>query len=315
MRRFSAPSAAVLFAVAALSGCAYVGDPKPPTLDIPGRITDLRAAQYGGKILVEFTVPPLTTEGLGLTGLQATQLHAASGSSAKDYTIQASGPGAVHYDFPAQDWAGKQVTLTVRTTGPKGKASEPSNSFQLPVGPALPPPADIRAVTVPEAIRLTWSSGAPHFWIFRAVNDAPMAKVAESDKAEFIDSNVEYGTSYKYFVQAIETPLYQSVLSEAVNTAPRDTFPPAAPMGLAGVPGINSVELVWERSEEGDFLGYNVYRSKDGGAFERVAGPIPAPTYSDRAVEIGKKYNYAITAVDTAGNESARSIVVEITTQ
>lgn len=303
-------------AIAALSGCAYVGDPKPPTLDIPGRITDLRAAQYGGKILVEFTVPPLTTEGLGLTGLQAVQLRAAAaGSPAREYDVRASGPGAVRYDFPAQNWAGKQVTLTVRTTGPKGKASEPSNSFQLPVGPALPPPADIRAVTMPEAVRLTWSSGAPRFWIFRAVSDAPMAKVAESDNAEYIDNSVEYGTSYKYFVQAIETLLRQSELSEAVSITPRDTFPPVAPMGLAGVPGINSVELVWERSEEGDFQGYHVYRSTDGGAFERVAGPIPAPTYSDRAVEIGKKYSYSVTAVDINGNESARSALTDVTAQ
>ena len=306
----------MLLAVAALSGCAYVGDPKPPTLDIPSRVTDLRAAQYGGNILVEFTVPPLTTEGLGLAGLQATQLRAtAAGSPEKEYNVQASGPGAVHYDFPAQDWAGKQVTLTVRVTGPKGKVSEPSNAFQLPVGPPLPSPANVTAVTVPEAVRLTWSNTAAHFWIFRAISDAPMAKVAESDKAEYIDTSVEYGTSYKYFVQAIETPLRQSELSEAVSITPRDTFPPAPPMGLAGVPGINSVELVWERSEEGDFQGYNVYRSTEGGASERVAGLIPAPTYSDRAVEIGKKYSYSVTAIDISGNESAHSAVTDITAQ
>jgi hypothetical protein len=315
VRRFPAPSAALVLAIVLLSGCAYVGDPKPPTLDIPGRITDLRAAQYGGKILVEFTVPPLTTEGLGLTGLRTAQLHAASGSFAKDYDIQASGPGAVHYDFSAQEWAGKQVALTVRTTGPKGKASELSNVFQLPVGTPLPPPADMRAVTVPEAVRLTWSNAAAHYWIFRSVGDAPMAKVAESDKPEFIDSSVEYGTSYKYFIQAIETPLRQSEISEAVNITPRDTFPPAAPAGLAGVPGVNSIELVWERSEEGDFLGYHVYRSVDGGMFQRLAGPIPAPTYSDRAVELGRKYSYSVTAIDTSGNESARSALVEVTAQ
>lgn len=305
----------MLLAVASFSGCAYVGDPKPPTLDIPARITDLRAAQYGGKILVEFTVPPLTTEGLGLTGLQTAQLHAAAGPSAKDYDVPATGPGAMHYDFPSQEWAGKQVTLTVRATGPKGKASEWSNTFPLPVGAPLPPPASIRATTAPEAVRLTWSSAASHYWIFRAVSDAPMAKLAEADKTEYVDTNIEYGTAYQYFVQAIDTPLRQSELSEAVSITPRDTFPPAAPVGLAGVPGVNSVELVWERSEEGDFLGYHVYRSVDGGAFERVAGPIPAPTYSDRAVAIGRKYAYAITAIDITGNESARSIAVEITAQ
>ena len=316
MKRFPAPSAAVLLAIAIVSGCAYVGDPKPPTLDIPARITDLRAAQFGGKILVEFTVPPLTTEGLGLTGLQAAELHvAAAGSQARDYSVPATGPGAMRYDFPAQEWAGKQVTLTVRTTGPKGKISESSNAFPLPVGAPLPPPANIRASTAPEAVHLTWASSAPHYWIFRSVSDAPMAKLAESDQTEYVDTTVEYGTAYQYFVQAIDTPLRQSELSQAVSITPRDTFPPAAPVGLAGVPGVNSVELVWERSGESDFLGYHVYRSVDGGAFERVAGPIPAPTYSDRAVAIGRKYAYAITALDTSENESTRSAVVEVTAQ
>jgi fibronectin type 3 domain-containing protein len=306
---------AVLSAAVLFSGCAYIGDPKPPALDIPGRITDLRAAQFGGKILVEFTVPPLTTEGLGLTGLEAAQLHVAAGSSAKDYTVSATGPGAVHYDFPAQEWAGKQVTLTVRATGPKAKMSEPSNAFQLPVGQPVPPPADIRAIVVPEAIRLTWSSPSAHFWIFRTANDAPMTKLAESDKPEYVDNAIDYGSDYKYFIQAMDTPLRQSELSKAVSITPRDTFPPATPVGLAGVPGVNSIELVWERSEEGDFQGYHVYRSTDGGAFERIAGPIPAPTYSDRAVEIGRKYSYSVSAIDITGNESGRSALVEVTAQ
>ena len=315
MKPVRALPAAALAAVVALSGCAYVGDPKPPTLDIPSRVTDLRAAEFGAKILVEFTLPPLTTEGFGLTGVQGAQLRATAGSAAKDYAVPATGPGAIRYDFSAQDWIGRQVTLTVRATGPKGKASEWSNAFQLPVGPPLPPPADVRATTIPEAVRVTWSGTAPHYWIFRAAGDLPMAKVAESDKSEYVDNDVSYGTPYQYFVQALDSLLRQSELSEAADVTPRDTFPPAVPTGLAGVPGVNSIELVWERSPENDFAGYNVYRAVNGGMFERIAGPIDAPTYSDRALEIGGKYSYTVSAVDTAGNESARSMAVEVTAQ
>ena len=42
--------AAALFGVLWLSGCAYVGDPKPPVLDIPTRITDLRAIDPPGEV-------------------------------------------------------------------------------------------------------------------------------------------------------------------------------------------------------------------------------------------------------------------------
>jgi fibronectin type 3 domain-containing protein len=37
---------------------------------------------------------------------------------------------------------------------------------------------------------------------------------------------------------------------------------------------------------------------------------IEAPVYSDSKVEAGKTYRYAVSAVDLAGNESERSIVV-----
>src|SRR5262249_45012866 len=58
-----------------LAACGYVGNPLPPTLDIPQPISDLRVAEYGEKILVEFTVPPLTTEGLALKSIRSLDLR------------------------------------------------------------------------------------------------------------------------------------------------------------------------------------------------------------------------------------------------
>jgi len=57
MRRFLTALAAVL------SGCGYVAGPLPPLANIPARVTDLAAVQRGGKLIVQFTVPQLTTEG------------------------------------------------------------------------------------------------------------------------------------------------------------------------------------------------------------------------------------------------------------
>src|SRR6185295_12489938 len=104
-----------------------------------------------------------------------------------------------------------------------------------------------------------------------------------------------------------------SEISAIVRITPTDTFPPAVPTGLTAVAGVNSIELAWDRSTEEDFAGYQVYRSNDGSAPERIAGLIDAPTFSDRAVELGKKYSYAVTAVDRIGNESARSMTAEAT--
>lgn len=314
--------AAVLFASVLLAGCAYIGNPKPPTLDIPLRVTDLRAAEYGDQILVQFTIAPLTTEGLPLMSLESAEVRAATGAATRptstagqNYSIPATAPGPVSYQFAAGDWIGKQIALTVRATGPKGKTSEWSNPVALDVRPPLATPAQLHATSVPQGVRLTWEGGGAHFRIFRGAGEVVPSPFAESDKPEYIDTMADFGAPYKYFVQAIDGNTHQSAVSETVSITPMDTFPPAVPAGVTAVAGVNAIELVWERNTEDDFAGYSIYRSADGGAFERVAGPIDAPTYSDRAVDAGKKYSYAVTAIDKTGNESGRSMPVDVIAQ
>ena len=298
-----------------LSGCAYVGAPKPPALDIPARITDLRAAEYGDKILVQFTIGALTTDGLALTSVRAVEVQVTGGDSPRMLHAQAKGPGPVADEFPAKDWVGKQVTLMVRATGPKGKASDWSNPVTLAVGEPLATPADFKAVSDPKGVRLTWSGEAGgRYRIFRGAGDAMPQRLAESDKPEYVDTAVDFGSPYRYFVQALAGELRQSGISAIVGVTPADAFPPAVPAGLMAVAGVNSIELSWQPNTEEDLAGYQVYRST-GGAEERIAGPVDAPNFSDRTVEIGKKYSYTITSIDRTGNESAHSAAVEVTAQ
>lgn len=308
--------ALALLGILWLTGCAYVGAPKPPALEIPTRVTDLRAAEYGDKIVVEFTIGADTTEGLKLTQVKAVEARVAFGSTAQIVPLPAKKPGPVDYDFPAHDWVGKQVVVTVRATGPKGKASEWSNPVALAVGVPLAPPANVQAVSDPQGVRLTWVGPAnSRYRIFRGAGEAMPARLAESDKPEYVDTTVDFGSPYRYFVQALAGELQQSEVSATVAVTPTDTFPPAVPVGLMAVAGVNSIELVWQRNTEDDFAGYHVYRSTGGAAPERIAGPIDAPTFSDRTVEIGKKYSYTVTASDRNGNESAHSTAAEAVAQ
>jgi fibronectin type 3 domain-containing protein len=71
----------------------------------------------------------------------------------------------------------------------------------------------------------------------------------------------------------------------------------------------NANELSWERSTEADLKHYRVFR--DG---QLLADAVEVPAYTDRTAESGKKYSYAVSAVDTYGNESPKSQPVEITT-
>ncbi len=121
--------------------------------------------------------------------------------------------------------------------------------------------------------------------------------------------------AYQYLVQAVAGPTQQSEVSAPATITPKDIFPPAVPSGVSAVAGVNAIELAWERNTEPDFKGYNVYRSVDGGPFEKIASEITAPAYSDHQVESGNTYRYQVSAVDVNGLESQRSAPQQVTAQ
>jgi fibronectin type 3 domain-containing protein len=202
--------------------------------------------------------------------------------------------------------------LAVRIVGPKGKFSDPSNVVALDVHPPLGTPGTVAAANSPKGVRLTWTGSSPHYRIYRSLGSGAPARLAESDTPAYEDAAITIGTAYRYFVQGIDGDQHQSEVSPGVNFTPQDEFPPAVPEGLAGVPGVGAIELIWQRNTEEDFAGYNVYRAAAGGAFQKIAGPIDAPAYSDHDIEAGKSYRYQVSALDRTGNESARTAVIEI---
>ena len=105
--------------------------------------------------------------------------------------------------------------------------------------------------------------------------------------------------------------------------APEDNVPPAAVTALtASVYATNdpTVSLTWDPGSEPDLVGYRVYRTerreatgstKRGSARITVA-PIEELTgtvFVDDNVALGATYGYCVTAMDNAGNESARALM------
>lgn len=321
-RALAIPFAAAL--ILAAPGCGYIGPVLPPALDIPMRILDLRIAEYGDRIRADFTIPAMTTEGLELKTLDRVELRAGVmpspfnmdrwAAAAKAYPIPVSAPGPVDFSIPASEWIGKETGVAVRAMGPKGKWSNWSDLRIMQVAQPLETPADFRAENARQGVKLTWKSPAAHFRVFRATADQQPEQIAETEPPEYIDSTVELGTKYLYYVQAVSGDLVQSVTASASIT-PEDVFAPSAPTGLTAEQGVNSIDLSWERNTEPRFQGYNVYRSAAGGPVEKVASLIAAPTYSDHQIESGKRYRYTVTAVGTNGKESAPSPPFEITAQ
>jgi fibronectin type 3 domain-containing protein len=300
-----------------LCSCGYPGGPLAPTLDMPAVATDFRAWESGDQIDVEFTVPALTTEGLKLKSVRSAELGVVespaqvSAPSATHYPVPATVPGSVTFQIPARQWIGKTLTLAARATGPKGKTSEWSNPSVLAVIQPLAKPTKPKLDNVAQGVALTWTGSGPHYRVFRAEADGQPAQVTQVDVPTFVDATTSYGTSYRYYVQAIAEPNQWSDVSDPSEITPVDTFPPAVPSGLTALPSAQSIELSWSRNTESDFRGYNVFRSVDGGAAQKIESLLESPAFSDTKVEAGKKYKYTVSAVDASGNESAQSIPAE----
>jgi fibronectin type 3 domain-containing protein len=309
-----------------LTGCGYPGPVLPPLLDIPLAIPYVNAVEYGDKILVEFTLPDLTTEGNPLRNVRSLEVGVGPGPSpftterwaetAKRYPVASPAPGPFTREIPVADWVNQNVVISARAVGPKGKPAQWATVKLLTVQPVLPEPTGVDAKNVEQGVKLTWKgTTAPKYRIFRAIGDTPPERLAESDHPEFVDDTTEYDKTYRYLVQAITDDFHGSKVSAPASVTTKDEFAPAVPGALTAVLGVNTVELAWTRNTEKDFRGYNVYRSTDGGPFEKIADLVPAPTFSDNKIEAGKKYRYAVTSVDLKGNESAHSTPADASNQ
>jgi hypothetical protein len=289
-----------------LTGCGYVGDPLPPALNIPGKVVDLRAFQQGDKIVIDFTIPPLTTEGLVLKRLGPPDLQIGD----KPVPVDVEKAGPVHVVLPAKDWTGQDAAVRVRISNDRGRYSDWSNVVNLSVIPPLEQPRNVIAKSDRQGVRLDWqgSNRPGESWRVVRLEDKKTATVAQP---EYIDTETQYGKEYQYQVVAV-LKTAESIPSAIVNITPKDEFPPAVPVGLTALAGIDTIELSWDRNTEEDLKGYRIYRALDAGPFERIAELVEDPAYSDKSIKPGKKYKYAVSSIDQAGNESAKSAPVEI---
>lgn len=332
-------SRSALLALAVFSsGCqilgpGYIGPIQPPVLDVPVLVTDLRAAEYGDQIIAAFTIPAITTEGKPLKSLRSIDLYAGPGDNAGDpnvwvraathYSIPAApgtsalAPGPFEYRLPAQPWIGKDVILRVRSAGPKGKVSLWGQPLVFNVIAPIPKPTNLAAQSLKDGVRITWQGPGPKYRVLRSTGTESPQPIADTDKPEYLDEGAQFGMTYQYLVLAMTDDKHQSLISDPLPQALSrvDVFPPDVPTGLVATAGVNAIELEWDLNTEADFKGYNVYRSVDNGAFEKVASLIPAATYHDANVQAGKTYRYQVSAVDQLNNESQRCMAISITMQ
>ena len=202
----------------------------------------------------------------------------------------------------------------VKTVSKSGEHSDFSNLVSLI--PKVPPksPDQLATTARPDGVLLEWSpvEGALGYAIYRReihekTYGQPIHASGAGDKS-WLDNTARFGQTYNYAVTTFNDrdPFIESTISVTKEVLYQDRFPPPPPTELVGLAETGRVRLVWKASEAEDLAGYVVYRRGPQGDFVRVTPqPLPAAEYVDTDVKAGETYNYRVTAIDQAGNESA----------
>ncbi len=333
------PLAHLLTCALLLLGCGSVGPPLPPLLNIPERSDDLSARQTPEGVVLEWTWPALTTEGMPLRNLSEFAVHrleiggpsqvpsrghfernSTLATSLEDAGLEPFGPGEkVRIILPTQSLLGKTFAFGVRGSSRRGRTSDFSELVVIHVvEPPGPPGAPVVAVGQ-DAIAIEWQAAerASAYRVFRgAESGGPFDEIGRTQKTTLHDPDFQWKKRYYYRVRSFgqsATGEVEGPDSSTGDVFTQDTFPPRPPLDLRTVVTRKSVELSWQPNPEEDLAGYRVWRT--GASGEAVAlndELLESPTYSDRAIERGQSYRYALSAADQDGNESERSEPVPV---
>lgn len=323
-----ASSGLAALVAAALAACGSVGDPLPPLLNLPEPVSDLTAVQVADELEVSWTWPARTTEGqtarrIGGFALWAVDVPAfgreLTAETIDQYRrpvarigpeeLSSRGPGdRLELRLPLVGWKlGQLALLAVTVASPAGRHAGYSNQARLH---PMEPPAVVdwsdRRVE-PGGVALAWKPArhADEYTLERAEGEGPFVVLGRVVGTSFLDRGVRWGETYGYRIR----PIRQSAagwirghFSPVATVTATDRFPPRAPQSLRAVRAPASIELSWLASTEADLAGYVVYRNG-----EVLADLIPQAMFSDQDAPRNAALEYAVTAVDDAGNESETS--------
>lgn len=326
---------------AMLAGCAQIGAPVPPSLELPRQATDLRATRKGTQVHLNWTPPTRITDGQTIQHLGPTRICRSlllpmtkcdtavavvppSGTPAKTYT------DTLTADLLKPDPAAV-AQYAVEVLNSSGRSAGLSNQITIPLFPTLAPPQKVEAQAAAEGILLqwTWPADLPQapgldfrLRIYRrdesGKSDVRIAEISSTAEPKFLDEEIEWEHTYFYRVTFVSLAREQSDRQVEGDDSPevkifaRDVFPPGIPSGLqavfSSVGQPNFIDLTWSPNTDAELAGYNVYRQEEGGPAVKInSEPAKIPTYRDHDIKPGKKYFYSVTAVDLRGNESGRS--------
>ena len=211
------------------------------------------------------------------------------------------------YTVSAIDAAGNESAKT---------AAVATSTLPDTTAPTVPTGVTVGTRTV-TTIPLSWTAPTDNvavtgYRVYRNGNATPLNPPNTSTSTSFTDTGLAPNTSYSYTVSAIDAAGNESVKTTAIAaTTLADTTAPTVPTGLkVNAQNTTSVTLGWNASTDATGVtGYRIYRN---GA-TTPTGTSTTTSYTDTSgLVLNQTYTYAVSAIDAAGNESAKTTTISV---
>ncbi len=252
--------------------CGLPGAPKPPSLELPRAVSDLKASRRGNQVVLRWTPPFDYTDGRSLREPAETRICRAQGTSpaqqcsavttftpppavpAKELTT-ATRPSAEYVDTLPPELGSQPdaaVMYSVEVLNRHHRSAGLSNQVLIPAAVAPVPPAQLAATVQSAGVLLSWTPspqtssqpGATRMRIERRIPPLAFLPIALAplDQTSFEDQNVEWEKGYEYRIVAVTTVQLAGKPMEIVSAdSPvatvfvHDVFPPARPAEIQAV--------------------------------------------------------------------------------
>lgn len=199
---------------------------------------------------------------------------------------------------------GTSYTVEVSATNSVGEGSRSAGvTFRTLSPPPAPSGLSASNITANSA-DLSWSavSGATSYTLYNMYTNVVIASGITTTSYHW--TGLTTGTTYNVAVSATNS-VGEGAKSATLNVT--TVAPPSAPTGLTATGGDGSAALTWT-PVIGSGITYNIYR--DG---RQIAHSDASASYTDSGLTNGTQYSYQVSAVNSAGVESALSSSVTVT--
>ena len=261
-----------------LAGCGYAGEPKPPALRRPEKVSDLAAVERGADIVVTFTLPLETTEGLAIAEPPDVELRV----------------GVVPSPWSQAAWEASSDRVPVPAT-PLPTRDKP---------PRKPPPLSPfrKKAKASSPAKTTGRPPKRTSGQISAPDRAALFHTIHIDAAKYAGKNV-----------AIEVRLHGPGGRDAgwslVSLEVHPVLP--VPRNLQAADAPNAIHLQWSA----DAPAFRIFRRLVvAGAVPGAAdtdwvqiGESKQPSFDDKSFEYGKTWQYYVTSVRQTGDASQAS--------